>query len=411
VADQRHDSVGPGHGAGPDAEASFPGRLERFLSECAQTIAGFAGDDGVRAVYLCGSFAAGEGSVAFDGGAPLFLSDIDLVLVVDSIDAHRALYPRRREISAACEARWPEARFAGHVDVGVLLSSELGGLDPSPGVFDMRRTGRVLSGDPSVIGLLPEADTAVLGPPEARLLCENRIASLLGTVDLLHEMGSDALAILRYAVSRVYTDILTAELCATRAYRPGYAERVRWLREDPTALRLRESLGPGLVDRIDTWTAYKLRPSPELAPRGGPEELWLEAAAQILLAWKRSAAASAGLDPAASLSRPVEELIAMSTRGGRAVPSLLRWKEYLRRHRGLSLPGAVVLAIGRFRNGTPDDQVRGEGIRLVDAALMKGIDHETVCPAGGFPHHGGSFRSAARVTSSVWRALVYGKES
>lgn len=411
MADQRHEGGGPDAAGGPFVAAAFNGRFDRFLHECAETIVGCAGGDLTRCLFLCGSFATGEGSVDLTSGSPLLLSDVDLVLVVDTIEAHRTVYPTRRRLAAACEARFPEARFAGHVDVGVMLSGELGSLRLSPGVFDMRTAGRVLFGDASVLGRLPDPDPGAIGAGEARLLCENRMASLLGAAQLVREDSSTGSPELRYAISRVYTDIGTAELCAAGAYRTGYAERLRWLSGDPRAASVRKNLGEPVIDAIARWTAYKLCPSPEAAPAGNPAALWLEAAGRILTAWKRATAAGAGLEPGSAVSRPVGELIPLRPRCGSARAALRRWREYLRADAERSSPSALALALARFRGGSPDDRVRLEAIRLIDAAIGSGTGRRIDRPPRGFPHGGGPWPEAARATHLAWDRLVHGRDA
>lgn len=410
MAGQRHDSGAMDAGEGRPLESAFPERLERFLSECVETILDRIGPARARCIYLCGSFAAGEGSVAFTGGLPLFLSDIDLVLVADSEETHADVYPYRRALGAACEARFPEARFHGQVDIGVLLAGELGSLSPSPGVFDMRRLGRVLYGDASVLEMLPAPDPGAIGPDAARLLCENRIASMLATAGDLLDRSRLESPPFRYALSRVYTDIATAELCSAGAYRPGYAERLRWLREDPGAERIRGFLGQTLLERIGSWTAYKLRPVPETVPSGSMIKIWLDAASDILGAWRRAAAASAGIDGEGAPSLPTEELIGRTRRRGSLRDVIRSWRAYEVMRNGNPRFRAFVEALPRMRAGMPDDVVRGEAVFLMDAAATKGLRQRVTRPDGGFPHDGGTWHEAASATSRTWKWLVYGDD-
>ncbi|MBN1165277.1 MAG: hypothetical protein JXB45_11905, partial [Candidatus Krumholzibacteriota bacterium] len=89
------------------------------------------GEENIKGIFLCGSFARGEGSLAEVGGCPAFLSDIDLVLVLNNPEAHRIYWARRTELGAACESLLPGATFIGHPEVGILLYRELSTLPAS----------------------------------------------------------------------------------------------------------------------------------------------------------------------------------------------------------------------------------------------------------------------------------------
>jgi hypothetical protein len=274
----------------------------------------------------------------------------------------------------------------------------------------MRRVGRVLHGDPSVLELLPEPDPGAIGADAARLLCENRIAALLGMAPEAEEGLKSDSPLLLYAISRVYTDIATAELCAAGVYRSGYEERLRWLRGDPEAKHLREKIDRRLVERIALWTDYKLRPSPAVAPYGSNVEMWKEAATDILNAWKRATVSAAGRDPALADCRPIEELIALRPRCGSLRSNLRSWHEYEGARRGRFCLRVLVASSVRALRGAPDDRIRLEAVRLMDAGVTKGMGHRVGRPSGGFPHGGGSWFVAARLTSLAWRRLVYGRE-
>jgi predicted nucleotidyltransferase len=99
----------------------FPG----FIEQCRELILKEAEMESVAGLILAGSFASSEGSIVLLGGKPLFLSDIDLLLIVSSSASHARLYPRRSEIGKKCESLLPGALFEGGIDVGVMTRDEL----------------------------------------------------------------------------------------------------------------------------------------------------------------------------------------------------------------------------------------------------------------------------------------------
>ncbi|MDD3642892.1 MAG: hypothetical protein PHQ19_05470, partial [Candidatus Krumholzibacteria bacterium] len=135
-----------------------------------------------------------------------------------------------------------------------------------------------------------------------------------------------------------------------------------------------------------------------------------EAAADILSAWKRAVAAAAGLDPDTADARSVDDLLALHAVGRASMAALRGWKEYGIIGRGRSRPAAFAAALTHFHRGTPSDQVRREAVRLVDAAVQKGTGDRVRRSPGGFPHGGGPWHEAARLTSRVWSRLVHGME-
>jgi hypothetical protein len=369
---------------------SFP----RFIERCGELIADEAGD-GLEGLILGGSFASNEGSVVMLDGGPLFLSDIDLLLVAATEEPHSRLYSRRSAIGKACENLLSDAKFNGRVDIGVMTGGELAGMSHSPGVFDMRERGVLLHGESELLNRLPSFPAEGIGAAEAVRLLENRMAAFLGARPSTDSPEGMELQTFLYAVSRVYTDIITASLCAAGLYLTGYMARAEFISSSPDAVKVRERLGGSLVSDAVKWTYFKVDPGSRTLWSGDSRasHLWLEAAGDLLAARDR-------------ISR-MEDVHPPDDRP--------KYRDLLRSWKGIAmgipLPGRVRLLAGSLFSGLdPGEHLREESVRLVRHAAEKGTEGVTGGARAGYPHGRGSWESAAAATSSAWRMLVSGRE-
>jgi predicted nucleotidyltransferase len=389
--------------------------LQGFLHDCTDLVLKRVGRENVAAVFLCGSFAAMEGSVLLGKGRTLFLSDIDLVAVLKSLESLHEHYPRRSEIGSACESLLPDALFAGRIDIGMMLEEDLRRLPPRPGVYDMKVSGRMLYGDKAVLDSIPAYGASEIGGEEAVILVENRMVSLLPACLEAPVDDEPARFILLYRIARVYTDMLTSALCLSGSYAPGYAERFRIFLhtvESGGNNTLLQLLPPALMPRLRMWTNFKLSPSPDipgLETEIGVHGTLVRAAARDLVDyWKKADAFAAGRRPVASEDTPTERLLDSRKRRSWSVDNARSWKAYLS---GIT-PGrriGVLLAMGkRLFSTTPLDVVREHGVRLLGSFVRDGMRSRVTAPRGGFPHRGGNWEEAARDIHSTWVELVFG---
>jgi predicted nucleotidyltransferase len=385
--------------------AWWQSRSREFLSECARLVESRVGGETTEAVFLCGSFAGGDESVVLETDPPVLLSDVDLVVVVKSLENLLVWSKRRSELGAACEKLWGEVRFSGRVDVGVMLPGDLERLPARPGVYDMRARGVVLGGNPRVLERIPPYAPGDLTGREAVILVENRAIALIDSRGGARpEDGAELYAHL-YRIARTYTDMAVAALVIAGSYVPGYAARRDMLRAKTAAEPdgIFGKLVPGdLLGRIERWTRFKLEPSLEAAglppdPRS-LDGLWEEAARDLAAFWRR-----------ASASGEASELP-----GGAG--ELRDWRNHLRSWRaflsGFPVARRAALAAslgGKIVSEYPLDVVRHEGIRLLDHRIAKGPEAPVRAAKGGFPHHGGTWDSAAGELCGIWKRLVFGR--
>mgnify|MGYP001824861568 FL=1 len=321
-------------------------------------------------------------------GDTVFLSDIDLLLVVHSMETHAVLYAGRSRIGEACESILPGIRFEGRIDIGVMTAGELGAMSRSPGVFAMKERGVVLYGEDNILDALPSFSAGEIGEAEALKLLENRMASFLGCRTGVERPEGVALYRFLYEVSRVYTDIVTASLCAAGLYRPGYRARAGFLASSD-ASSVRSDLGESLVEDAMRWTAFKTDPNrePVWTRNDRAPHMWLEAAGDILAVRDRI---SGTYEDRRDGDRP-------------GFKDLLRaWKKASMR------PGLIARALSSGIK--PEEHIREESVRLIRHAAEKGTHGDIGGAPGGYPHGRVSWEEAASRTYSEWRRLVTGRE-
>lgn len=398
------------------SRAWWQSRSRVFLSECARLVENRIGRDSIEAVFLCGSFAAGDESVVLEADPPVLLSDVDLVVIVKSLETLHEWRGRRADLGAACEDLWRDVRFSGKVDVGVMLVRDLEAMSAKPGVYDMRARGKVLAGNPAILDRIPAYAASDITAREAVVLVENRGVSLLDLRPGGRCRGETEPYRFLYGIARAYTDIAAAALAIAGAYVPGYAARVDRVRAmaggggDDALPRL---VSPVLGGRIERWTAFKLEPSLVAAaidegPRG-LERIWEEAAVDLVAFWKK--AVGGELDGATgSVECAAGALSGRMGYSGSRRDRLRGWKAYLA---GLGVPRGFALGAalgGRLLSESPLDAVREEGMKLLEHRIALGAAAPVRGARGGFPYRGGSWDRAAQELCSIWKSLVFGRE-
>ncbi len=398
-------------GSGNPASDWYLEHFNIFLGECGELIADTVGRENVRAIVLGGSFALGEGTISFESGSPIFLSDIDLLVIVDLPEMLFRVLSIKTELSGACEGLIPEARFIGHVEVGAVTAKELSFLPRSPGVYDIRHFGRVLYGNGEVLRDLPDFGAGELDRAEAVILLENRMASLLGYWPGGSPDSDAQLYGFLYQVARVYTDIVTAVLCATGFYLPGYCERWCFLSDNRNNGTISKLVEKSVVDASRKWTVFKMNPSLDILEVTSKsfEVMWLEAAEETLKTWKRCSLYVEGRMAEEHLMPDAASVFRSRNTRMRPVDNLRGWKNLLA---GRKLKDKILLTLSR-RTGmirfSPSEVVRMESVMLVEKALREGTGCAVSSRSGGFPYRKGCWTEAAGSCNAAWKKLVFGR--
>lgn len=403
--------LGPGVRNFPDW---WPERFHVFMRSCCAYLVERIGERNIRAIILSGSFALNEGSVLFRESGPLFLSDIDLVIVLDSRGAHARAFERRQELGEACEALFPGATFSGHFGIGLFLTGELRFLPSRPGVFDLKAHGVVLWGDGEVLSLVPTYRESQIGGAEALILLENRMMVLLGAYPGPGYAAQDISAAFRYEIARAYTDIATAALCVARSYRPGYDARVRMMEGGAGTERIPLLVHRSIVPLIARWTRFKLDPGAESGgtrnDRDAPLGLWTAAAGALLDTWKRSGVYLLGSRGHDGNLPNTAALLRRRGRGGCRFGNLRFWREWLS-HVPLAERIRVVASMrGTLLRVDPLDAIRYDGVRLIEHRMRSGEDCIAPRLTIVATDPGERWGSAAVRAHRMWAEIVFGRK-
>lgn len=382
-----------------------------LLDSCVQRVLEISGRDNVSGIFLGGSFALGEGGIDRESDIPRLIGDVDMLVAVPSLQIHQRLYRMRRDMGRACEASTNDIEFSGSVDVGVMLTSDLDSMGPSPFVYDLKHHGVVLYGDGGLLDRIPDYEAGRIGGDEAVTLLQNRIVSFLGSFDASRRFPGDDFHPLLYEISKVYTDICTAVLCLSKLYTPGYSSRCERIREAFGAGKLALPVSGDLIESIERWTRFKLSPSTRiLGEQADPESMgsrWDVAAGTLLEWWNRCESFLRGRRSEIETGRGAGDLLGRRSAASR-MDNLRAWRDLssawpMRRRIGLALGLGT-----RMFSSNPIGLVHEWGVRLFDRYMHTGTGEQVERPAAAYPHSGGSWEKAARDVTGAWREIVYG---
>lgn len=369
--------------------------FERMLHGMVDRLLSRTGSEGVLAVFLCGSFATAEGALIIEQGRPLFISDLDLVMVVDSQQLHREILSAKKELGSLCEKEGNGVTFVGGISVGVYHISELPGLPPSPLVLDMKERAVTLFGEDCIkdrIGV-----ERVSEEQGVRLL-ENRISAFLGSAALREADDPVRKVLLAYSVAKVYTDILSVFLIFKGRYIPGYRDRLKMVKGsgESSSYQVPEQL----LEKIGKWTGYKV--TPFLPDREmNLEDIWKEAGRDILYYWSifRSGTEGAGNPPS------IDEIIGKAASRRSLKERIMLWSGKLGGLRLLAaIPAAVFLDRGLLRF-TPGELINLSGVRVLKGFIERGGQSQVEYPERDFRFRKNKAGIAAEELYKLWKDI------
>jgi hypothetical protein len=238
----------------------------------------------VISLIVTGSAARGEATIVNSGHGWKLLGDAEFLIVVqntaESVDA-RCTDSLKRESERKLRRQGIEVS----IDLAVVEASYFKKLPPYIFSYELRVCGRVVSGDPSVLELIPRFTVSDISREDAwRLLCNRMIEQLEFVVDL--ERSPEQLTPrLHYATVKLYLDMATSYLTFMGCYAPTYrdrAERLAKLAIEPT------DDNPFSVSkfaaRVAECTSWKL--TGDEAGRDSRVELWREAIRYLRRLWR-----------------------------------------------------------------------------------------------------------------------------
>ncbi len=371
-------------------------KFNPFLERITHLLISRIGKENINAILLSGSFAQGEGSVFSPEKDPLFLSDLDLIVILDSLKAHRRNLNLRGILADECKSLWPSADFYGGITIGLYHTSEISRLEPKPGTFDLAQRSILLWGSDEFRHSLPDYARMEIPEVEGVRLLENRMLAFLGAYNRLNDLDTRGKVEAAYEISRVYTDLLTAALIFTGEYRSGYKARLDYLEGDKIKVPA-DYLEPGFLARVVWASRYKLSPI-KMDHWRDVEGIWLMAASDLLGFWKWSEARRMGADVKADCL----ELLRMRKSAHPLSVRLRLWREYLAGFgfllgfwRYLSMPGCL-------SKKSPMELVLEWGIKVMYRIINRSSEPRIKCPGRSFAFRKDDLKNCAESVYALW---------
>lgn len=184
--------------------------------------------DRVMSLIMTGSAARGEATIVNSGNNWKLLGDAEFLVVVQRRSgAADAVYAEAVKRESA--KKLVDQGIELLIDLAVVGVSYLKTLPPHIFSYELRACGRIISGDPGILGLIPQFTARDISREDAwRLLC-NRMIEQLEFVDELERSALQLTPSLHYATIKLYLDMATSYLAFSGNYAPTYRERAERL--------------------------------------------------------------------------------------------------------------------------------------------------------------------------------------
>ena len=385
--------------------------FETFLSDSANLITEKIGAEHIKNISLIGSFATREGTLVSIDEKVVFLSDVDIIVVVDSLEVLKEALPIRRQIGKECEKLLgSRAVFVGRVDVGVMTLEDLSKLPPSPGNLLMKYRALVLFGDRGVFDAIPVHKSDTLPREEASRLLENRIVQFLPESKVRYSSLGERIEKYRYiySVSKVYTDIAVVLVSLSGGYVAEYKRRYEYLKDNESIVQTNfHSSNQRLIDLIGWATDYKLSPSvDDELPFESVDDIWKGASKDLFAAWLSVKGFSGSIDDFLRDEKIDDYLMSKGSRG--MSDNLRLWRSFFDR-RGWDVAPRIFFERGfSLLSLSPFETIRNEAVRLLFGRIKNGEGFRPDKRAVGFPFGADSFEDAARELYANWHIEVHG---
>ncbi|MEO7866969.1 MAG: hypothetical protein ABIU54_04945 [Candidatus Eisenbacteria bacterium] len=320
---------------------------------------------GVVAIVLAGSHASGEGVWATLHGRTISLSDLDVYAVLEDEPAVRAAQARSRQTREGLRAPLAALGFVAPLEMGFLTRAGLSRMPARPGVIELRRHGRVLEGEATVLATVPAWSGADVSLEEQVLLLENRGFELLLSAPGEARDATERL-LNRHATLKTALDLAGVMALWAHEWPVGVAGRLACARRDRMAA-LRERLPKdheGATDVLDVlWEVA-------LAFRATPQSIEGEASArewrQVVHAWCAVSGATSGMGAGA-----LEPWPGILTAAARA-PWRRRVRQAISFHSRTGAGPGLSSRLRHIAAGTPMHRVHGSASVLLHAASLSG---------------------------------------
>jgi predicted nucleotidyltransferase len=244
-----------------------------------------AGGPGITAVLLGGSHAVGDAVWLTLDGRTVTLSDVDAWLVAEDETARRAAELRLRDGLPALARSLAAEGLEAPIDASVFTRARLTRMPARPATLELRRRGRVVWGDPSVIESVPDPDPSAIPAEEALLLVENRAFELLMAWPGLRDPAPLTRARARHGVLKSALDLIPALALASGELPLGARPRVEWAHAHPGDAALARLRATGVDALWSAALAWRAGETGSLSPAELANE-WRTAARAWVEAWR-----------------------------------------------------------------------------------------------------------------------------
>lgn len=222
----------------------------------------------LRALILTGSLARAEFSLRADASRVEFLSDAELIGILED-SALLPSGPEARRLATAAEKRLEAKKLYCHISLGFAHQKFLWNMAPHIFGYELKACGKVLVGDQQILSSVPPFAPEDIPPLDGWQMLSNRLVELIEAVSKCQESApSEEVA---YRTMKLYLDMGTSLLLFLGGFTASYVERSRYLRDISTERRV-ESLPFDLVEfarTVETYTAKKLS-----CPSSDIQESW-----------------------------------------------------------------------------------------------------------------------------------------
>ncbi len=179
-------------------------------------------------VILTGSAARGEATIVSSGDGWKILGDAEFLVVLHQAGGSARIRSRdtlKRESAEKLRLQGIEVT----IGLGFVPVSYLKGLPAYIFSYELRECGKVVSGNPQILDVMPQFGASAISREDAwRLLC-NRMIEQLEVIGDLERAPQQLTNGLHYATVKLYLDMATSYLVFAGAYAPTYRERVQRL--------------------------------------------------------------------------------------------------------------------------------------------------------------------------------------
>ena len=214
-------------------------------------------------VVAAGSLARGEETILVHEGRVRVLGDAEFYVIFRTPSEAKEFRSIIDRVLAEIERALMSQGIECPVSIAVPSRTILRRLPPHIMGFELRTTGKVIWGDPGVLGLIPPCAPQDIPKWDAWRSVANRMIEQLACADALACNEPGRLSDLLYRCLKLQLELATMVLHFHGAYQPTYRQRAEGLKQLQTSANYRKALPwlAELASRVEACTQFKLDPA------------------------------------------------------------------------------------------------------------------------------------------------------